>query len=193
MGIAALAAVLAGAGAGFLGAKSLVAAYPFGTPAGRNHWSIETWAAPGNPLAAFVERAARAQVRPASLPGAQARTYVAARDGDGRAFSGASRYVLHVAPAVLLAAGAYWTIAALSDEGAIVEDGRPALASSSSDLQRNADGSLDIVVQATSPDDAAANWLAAPPDRFRLVLRVYAPLPNDGWWPPPVLRRESAA
>lgn len=118
---------------------------------------------------------------------------MAAQDGDGRTFSGASRYILHVPPAAVPSAKTYWTIAALTDSDATVDDGRPALAANAPDLQRNADGSLDIVIQATSPDDAAANWLATPSGRFRLILRLYAPLPAEDWWPPPVLRHESAA
>ena len=44
-------------------------------------------------------------------------------------------------------------------------------------LQRAADGSLTIVIQADEPDDpeARANWLPAPPGRFRPLLRAYQP------------------
>jgi hypothetical protein len=57
----------------------------------------------------------------------------------------------------------------------------------------NADGSVDLYVQAESPGkDKEANWLPAPKGKFNLVLRLYWPrkLPpsilDGNWTPPPV-------
>ena len=60
-------------------------------------------------------------------------------------------------------------------------------------LKVNADGSIDMYLQAESPGaDKEANWLPAPKGKFNLVLRIYQPRPSppsilDGsWTPPPV-------
>lgn len=189
-----LAAVGAGVATGFVGAEGLVAAWPFADAPGRGGWSIDRLTAqPANPVMAAFARSARAQRQPGALPPTAVRVFVSDRDGDGRAFSGTSRYVLHFSRAALPSAATHWTVAALADGDTPVEDGQPSLAGDAPAMRRNADGSLDVAIQATSPDDPVANWLAAPGGRFRLVLRVYAPLPDDGWLPPPVIRRESAA
>ena len=44
-------------------------------------------------------------------------------------------------------------------------------------LRSNPDGSLDVLVQADAPSDAA-NWLPAPRGPFRLTLRAYLPQPE---------------
>lgn len=188
-----LAAVGAGVATGVVGAEGLVAAWPFGDAPVQGGWSVDRLAAqPANPLMAALARAARAQRQPGALPPTVVRVFQSDRDGDDRLFGGASRYVVHFSRATV-PSGSYWTIAALSDDGAPLDDGRSALAGNAPDIRRNGDGSLDILVQASPPDDPVANWLAAPGGRFRLILRLYAPLPDDGWRPPPVMRRESAA
>ena len=62
-------------------------------------------------------------------------------------------------------------------------------------LVANADGSVDLYLQAESPGkDQEANWLPAPKGKFQLVMRIYAPTKSapsilDGTWaPPPVTR-----
>ena len=59
-------------------------------------------------------------------------------------------------------------------------------------LTFNADGSLDIFVQATSPgSDKESNWLPAPADGFKLFMRLYEPnaeVLNGNWVPPAVQR-----
>ena len=55
----------------------------------------------------------------------------------------------------------------------------------------NPDGSIDIYVQAESPEkEKAANWLPAPKGEFVMVLRLYGPSKEqpsilDGSWEPP--------
>ena len=160
----------------------------------RDSWSADDPPTPaGDPVTAALARAARAARQPAALPPGQVRAFLSGRDGDGRGLNGASRYVLHFSRAAAPGPGTYWTLAALTEGDASLDDGRPALAGNAADLRRNADGSLDIAIQATSPDDPAANWLATPPGPFRLILRVYSPLPGESWRPPPATRRESAA
>lgn len=189
-----LAAVCAGAATGIVGAQTLVATWPFGEAPLRGGWSVDRLAAPlpGTPVLALLARASRARRQPGALPPAIARVWLSDRDEDGRAFAGSSRYVFHFSRAALPSVATHWTVAALADDD-MPADGRSVLAGNALDMRRNGDGSLDIAIQATAPDDPVANWLAAPAGRFRLILRVYAPLPGDGWLPPPVIRRESAA
>ena len=193
VGFAVSAAIFAGAAAGIFGAHSLLAAWPFDAPSIHAGWTADPALPAGNPITAALARAAHARRQPAALPATVARLWLSGHDADGRALNGASRYVLHFAAAALPPSGSWWTIAALSDADASADGGRPALAGTAPDLRRNADGSLDIAVQATAPDDPTANWLAAPSGPFRLILRVYAPLPGETWRPPAVDRRESAA
>ena len=64
------------------------------------------------------------------------------------------------------------------------------------DLERRADGSLMIYVQADPPTDALqrANWLPAPSSDSSLYIRTYwpdAPIVNGQWTPPPVRSAKS--
>ena len=63
------------------------------------------------------------------------------------------------------------------------------------DLKFNADGSLDLFVQADSPGkDKEANWLPAPKGPFVLMMRLYWPKEKDpsildGSWKPPAVTK----
>jgi hypothetical protein len=60
------------------------------------------------------------------------------------------------------------------------------------ELRYNADGSLEIVIQHESPGkDRESNWLPAPPGRFTLILRAYAPKKAllAGTWKLPAVKR----
>jgi hypothetical protein len=82
--------------------------------------------------------------------------------------------------------------------GALIQNpaGRYQL-SNTSPLAKNADGSVDIAVQATDPTDAAkvANWLPVASGKgFQVIWRLLAPRPEaiagilDGaGWQPPVM------
>jgi hypothetical protein len=60
-------------------------------------------------------------------------------------------------------------------------------------LVANADGSVDIYLQADSPGkDKEANWLPAPKAPFSVMLRLYWPKDGpvsilDGTWKPPAI------
>jgi len=64
---------------------------------------------------------------------------------------------------------------------------------SSMPLKLNADGSLDVYLQASSPGaDRQANWLPTPPSApFNLTVRVYQPQKEvlDGAYKLPPLKR----
>lgn len=119
---------------------------------------------------------------------------IVAVDGDGEALNGGRRYVLHFAARELPPVRAFWSLTPYTADGALPDPGRGRRAIGSFDrLQRNRDGSVDIVVSASSPGRArAANWLPAPRADFQLALRLYAPKPEatDGSWQPPPLVRQ---
>jgi len=59
-------------------------------------------------------------------------------------------------------------------------------------LQLNADGSLDLYIQADSPGQSReANWLPVAAAPFTLLMRLYSPKSEilDGSWTPPPLNR----
>jgi hypothetical protein len=66
---------------------------------------------------------------------------------------------------------------------------RYAIGDRSPGLAKNADGSLEILIQTTKPAGREANWLPAPEGRFTLNLRAYLPKPAllEGQWEPPKL------
>ncbi len=56
----------------------------------------------------------------------------------------------------------------------------------------DADGSLDLYVQHTSPSaEKEPNWLPAPAVAFNLAMRLYSPKAEvlDGRWVPPAIKR----
>ena len=69
---------------------------------------------------------------------------------------------------------------------------RYSLGTKSKSMKRNADDSLTIYVQNSSPSaDKETNWLPAPADDFSLYIRAYWPkaeLTEDRWTPPHIER-----
>ncbi len=111
-------------------------------------------------------------------------------DGEGAPLDGANAYVLHFPAEGLPPAAAFWSLTMYDDTGFQVPNPIDRFAVGSySDFAFNADGSLDIYVQASSPGpDREANWLPAPEGSFQPTLRLYSPLPEalgGGWAPPP--------
>ncbi len=59
-------------------------------------------------------------------------------------------------------------------------------------LKPNADGSITIYLQSSSPGrERESNWLPIPSERFNAMLRLYspqAPVTRGEWAPPPIER-----
>jgi len=114
-------------------------------------------------------------------------------DADGNAADGSNRYVLHFDAGRLPPVDAFWSVTMYDQEGFQIANPIDRFAIGDRDaLQPGQDGSLDILVQHTSPGpDKDSNWLPAPTGPFSLCLRLYAPRPEalDGRWNPPPLRR----
>lgn len=114
-------------------------------------------------------------------------------DGDGKPLNGANKYVLHFEKGKLPPSQAFWSITMYDKDGFQIPNPIDRFAIGSYDkLITNADGSLDIFVQAASPGkDKEANWLPAPKDEFQPTMRIYSPKPEvlDGTWVPPPLKK----
>jgi hypothetical protein len=116
-------------------------------------------------------------------------------DEAGQPPTGANKYVIHFDKGKLPPANAFWSITMYDDQGFQVPNPLNRFALGDRDkLAFNADGSLELYLQAESPGkDKEANWLPAPKGVFSPAMRIYSPRPevlNGTWAPPPVKLRE---
>jgi hypothetical protein len=119
---------------------------------------------------------------------------VSQKDADGRAYSGANKYVMKFAKGQLPPAQGFWSLT-MYDSGYFFVNNpinRYSI-SARQQLKPNADGSVDLYIQKDSPGaDKESNWLPAPPGDFILMLRMYWPDESDpsiidgSWKIPPV-------
>ncbi|TXH05742.1 MAG: DUF1254 domain-containing protein [Nevskiaceae bacterium] len=118
-------------------------------------------------------------------------------DGAGAALDGAHDYTLHFAANEVPPSKFFWSVTAYDATTHLFFNSptqRYSIGSNTSGLQYNADGSLDIPIQASAPTGSAAalaNWLPVDTKPFYLIIRSYGPGPgilNGTWVPPPVLR-----
>ena len=117
-----------------------------------------------------------------------------ATDADGQPLTGADNYTLTFPAGQLPPVNAFWSVTMYKLPESLLVDNpidrylinSPMLP----DLVKDADGSVTIYVQNSSPGaDKEANWLPAPPGPFVAALRLYWPRPEalDGAWQPPKL------
>ena len=190
--LAAVVALGAGALAGTYGSRLVLGRIATQTIC-KAGW-CEISADPGSPN--ILTRALHVLRDPAGFPSETIRTFATRTDGDGRALAGNSTYLLRFAADAAPPAEAFWSLSALDAEGLLPASDAPlSVSGGAPNLRRNADGSLDVLLQATPPDDPNANWLPAPSGGFQLVLRLYAPTPvaRDNWQPPQLSRQDTAA
>jgi hypothetical protein len=117
-------------------------------------------------------------------------------DADGQPLDGANRYVIRFERDATPPVRAFWSITMYDANSFFVPNpiDRHAL-SSWMPLAKNADGSLELYVQAASPGkDKESNWLPAPSGPFNLTMRMYWPNETppsimDGSWKPPAVTR----
>lgn len=117
-------------------------------------------------------------------------------DSKGTPLHGGKAYVLKFKKGEAPPAEAFWSITLYDQKGFPVPNTLNRFAIGDRDaLKTNADGSLEIYVQATSPGrEKESNWLPAPSKGpFNLTMRLYAPkqsVLNGNWTPPPVVALE---
>jgi hypothetical protein len=115
-------------------------------------------------------------------------------DADGEPLSGQRRYVLHFPAGGLPPVRAFWSVTAYDGDGYLIANpaGRYALGDRDP-LTFNADGSLDIYVQAEPPDQGRrSNWLPVDAQgAFRITARLYWPEDAilSGDWQMPGIKR----
>lgn len=108
------------------------------------------------------------------------------RDANGMLLNGSNHYELRIAREDLPVSGSHWTLTAYDAMERPFPGKAPKIISSRGKLQRNADGSLSIVIQSTAPVPAMnGNWLAVVEGQnFVLNMRLYNPGPevlNYNW------------
>ena len=119
------------------------------------------------------------------------------KDADGHDYDGAKhRYVVRFEPGRLPPVKGFWSLTMYDADFFFVANplDRHCLSQRDSFVE-NADGSVDLYLQAESPGPGLeTNWLPAPKGKFVPMLRLYWPEDEppsilDGSWTPPPLRR----
>jgi hypothetical protein len=114
-------------------------------------------------------------------------------DADGKPLTGDNNYVLHFDKDDLPPVHAFWSVTMYDAQGFQAANTLNRFAIGDRDpLQYNADGSLDLYIQHTSPGpDHEANWLPAPDGPLGITMRLYSPKAPvlNGTWAPPAVRR----
>jgi hypothetical protein len=117
-------------------------------------------------------------------------------DADGQPLTGTNAYTLHFAADALPPVDAFWSVTLYDNAGFQVANALDRFAiGDRSGLTTNADGSIDLLIQHTSPGtEKEANWLPAPDGPFTLTMRLYGPKQAalTGDWTPPVVTRVSS-
>ncbi|VGO12456.1 hypothetical protein PDESU_01009 [Pontiella desulfatans] len=120
-------------------------------------------------------------------------------DADGKKYDGAkNNYVLRFEKGELppVKKVGFWSLTLYDKKMFFVPNSMDRYTLSQRDeLIENADGSIEIYIQAESPGkEKEANWLPAPEGQFDLVLRLYGPSQKspsilDGSWTPPAANK----
>src|SRR5271170_7197799 len=121
------------------------------------------------------------------------------KDADGKEFDGASKkYVVHIDKGQMPPVDGFWSITMYDATYFFVPNPlNRYTVSSRNKFVTNADGSVDLYLQADSPGKAKeANWLPAPKAKFIPMLRLYWPKESppsiiDGTWKPPAIKANS--
>lgn len=113
---------------------------------------------------------------------------------DGKPLESSQRYTLHFDATQLPPAHAFWSLTVYDDRQLLTPNKRKRFTIGDRDpLRKNADGSLDLLLQSAHPGpEREANWLPTPVEgRFTLMLRLYWPKAAalDVTWVPPGVTR----
>ena len=157
-----------------------------------NGWqvNIDTMGVYGN---FYVKRAVVAMVGLGANSAEDAVYPILLADADGKPLAGDNNYVLHFGKDGLPPVHAFWSVTMYDAQGFQAANTLNRFAIGDRDpLQYNADGSLDLYIQHTSPGpDHEANWLPAPEGPLGITMRLYSPKASvlNGTWAPPAVQR----
>jgi hypothetical protein len=121
---------------------------------------------------------------------------VSEKGPDGKDYDGNNKYVLHFARGQMppVHDRGFWSLTMYDKDRFFFSNALNRYTLSQRDnLATNADGSVDIYLQAGSPGvDKETNWLPAPKGKFSVMLRLYwpnetAPSILDCTWKPPLI------
>ena len=101
---------------------------------------------------------------------------ISGKDKDGDALSGAETYRLHVPANV--PTKQYWsaTVYDRKTHALIKNVSRSSRASNATEVQKNADSSVDIYFSAKAPQGKESNWVPTDPNgKFEVLFRMYGP------------------
>jgi hypothetical protein len=160
-----------------------------GAAGARGRRDIQGWIASGLEIGNFgTHYALRASVALGGLGAlepVEARYFVKFHDAEKRLLDGRRHYLLRIPPGGI-PTDSFWSFSMYEP----TSDGkrffvqnpinRYSVGNRTAGLVYNADGSLDIALQCTAPDDARlrANWLPTPGGTFQISLRTYLPRPE---------------
>ncbi len=103
-------------------------------------------------------------------------------DNKGQPLTGANKYAMTFKEGIPFYEPGFWSITmydAANNYTVPNPINRYMLGSDTPEIKKNADGSFTIYIQTESPGkDKESNWLPAPPGRFYLTPRAYAPKPE---------------
>jgi hypothetical protein len=119
------------------------------------------------------------------------------KDANGKEYDGASnKYVVHIDKGAFPPVNGFWSLTMYDANYFFVPNPlNRYTVSSRNKFVTNADGSVDLYLQAESPGKAKeANWLPAPEAKFIPMLRLYWPKETppsiiDGSWDPPAIKQ----
>jgi hypothetical protein len=120
---------------------------------------------------------------------------ISLRDKDSQPYDGGNTYRLTVPPNVPI--DQYWSVTAYDRQThALIKNmSRASRASNAAEVQKNADGSVDIYFGPKAPAGKDANWVPTDPQRgFELMFRLYGPKKEffDKVWRLPDVERIAA-
>jgi hypothetical protein len=182
--------IIVGAVLAFVTAQVIMNVVVRGMTTTVNGWSTTVKAGqPGNGL---LLRAACAKILPAVNVVQEAAYWTTTVDSVGQRLNGQHAYVLHFPAGQLPPNGAFWSLTMTDVVGYMVHNpiGRYSVGSSEG-LVPNADGSIDIYLESTTPAGHESNWLPAPSGNFKLMLRAYLPgraILDGAYHVPPVMK-----
>jgi hypothetical protein len=115
-------------------------------------------------------------------------------DKDGQRLSGANRYTVTFGAGQTPPVNGFWSLTVYNKEHLFEPNNlnRFSLGTKSKSMKQNADGSLTLYFQNTSPGaDKEPNWVPTPTDEFSLYIRAYWPKDEilKGAWTPPAVNR----
>jgi hypothetical protein len=118
------------------------------------------------------------------------------KDAEGNPYDGTKKYVMHFDKGQMPPVDGFWSLTMYNAEYFFVANplNRYTL-SARNDLKKNADGSVDLYLQAENPGrEKESNWLPAPTGKFIPMLRLYWPKETppsiiDGTWKIPAIQK----